>query len=681
MIPLLIVTLLSLRVNDTFLEEQFFKDQLVEADIYNFLYTDALTVAIDQQIEEAGGLPLDINLTTEEIVEAIQATLPPDWIQTEVELAIDDAVPYLTGETDDLSLTVSLAERADVALVVIQELLNSIDLHAALFDETIPQAVEDRLGTEIDLALGISLTANQAVESLERVITPELLQSLQTQAANDVGPYFIGKSDTFTFTIPLEDKVVAVQQEFNRILENVDLQPYILDEVIDPALDEYLVDGVELPLGVVITRPEIRQAVEAALTPTWVAQQTDNLVNGIIPYLTGTSEGFIVTVPVQDRIGAAVDILTGTVTQKYTALLESLPACTSAQIIQIALGVADPTSLLCTIHGLTVEALQDGLGIDPLDFLGQSITDQLPSSVTFTKEDLLATISGTESAKTLDDVRMAVKNGWSFNETDLPKVMDQSSLDDLDYIRETIRDGWNWTKDDLLELVYDVDDLSYSEDIEDFNDTRGYIDRARSWSLGLPLLSLVMLGMTGFIGGRKWITKLGWAAGSLFVSALLVFVASGPLYDSIAKDELEKEKIERVADAEDQLEAIVLEKAYDTGLQVGDAFFDGVKSRAMILLLVGGVVMGGSVVFSIIGGGGSHIRTPGKENMLPPEPESVADMLREAEDNLGEKEDSLFPTQPTDEGEDESSADSSEGNATSDDAESSEDEGKDKEKN
>ena len=119
MIPLLIFTLLSLRVNDTFLEEQFYKDQLVEADVYNFLYSDALTLAIDQEIEEAGGLPLGVNLTTAEIVEGIQETLPPDWIQHEVELAIDDAVPYLTGKTDTLSFSVDLADRADEALEVI----------------------------------------------------------------------------------------------------------------------------------------------------------------------------------------------------------------------------------------------------------------------------------------------------------------------------------------------------------------------------------------------------------------------------------------------------------------------------------------------------------------------------------------------------------------------------------
>ncbi len=103
--------------------------------------------------------------------------------------------------------------------------------------------------------LGISLTADQSVESLERVINLELLQSLQVQPTNNVGPYFIGESDTFTFIIPLEDKVVAIQREFIRTPENVDLQPYILDEIIDRAVDKFLFDGVELPLGLVMGVP------------------------------------------------------------------------------------------------------------------------------------------------------------------------------------------------------------------------------------------------------------------------------------------------------------------------------------------------------------------------------------------------------------------------------------------
>jgi hypothetical protein len=73
--------------------------------------------------------------------------------------------------------------------------------------------------------------------------------------------------------------------------------------------------------------------MEAALTPAWVEQQTDSLVNGIVPYLTSQTEGFTVSVPVRDRISVAVDILTSTVDQKYAALLASLPACTPSQII------------------------------------------------------------------------------------------------------------------------------------------------------------------------------------------------------------------------------------------------------------------------------------------------------------------------------------------------------------
>ncbi len=651
MIPLLIVTLLTLRVNDTFLEEQFYKDQLVEADIYNFLYTDALTLAIDQELEKAGGLPLGVDLTTEEIVAGIQATLPPDWIQNEVEKTLDDVVPYLTGETDSVSLSVDLADRADVALLVISELLSGIDLHAALFDETIPEAVVNRLGPEVDLPLGVSLTADEVTASLKRVITPQLLQSLQLEAVNELGPYLIGKNDTFTFTIPLSDQVTVAQEEFNRILQTVDLQPYILDEIIEPALDEFIINGVDLPLGVTITRAEIRLAMEAALTPEWVDAQTDSLVNSIVPYLTGTSDEFTVSVPVRERIDAAVTTLTTTVDQKYEALLASLPACTTSQLLQIALGSADPTSLLCTIPGLTLEGLKTSLGVDPLAFLGQAITNQLPSAVTFTEQDLLATIGGTEAAKTLDDVRMTIRNGWSFDEADLREVLteqDPASLETLDNVRETIRDGWDWTETDLLEVAFDPDSSDYTQNKNEFDDIRNNINRVRPWRVGLPLASLVLLGMIGLVGGRKWLTKLGWAAGALFIASLVVFIASGPLYDSLAKDELEQQRTTKLATANDQLEILLVEKGFDTGLQIGDAFFSGVKSRAMLLLLIGGVVMGGSVVVSVVGGGGSHVRKVGKESMLPPEPQSVADMLHEAEKNLGEQNDSPFPNEPTD---------------------------------
>jgi hypothetical protein len=88
------------------------------------------------------------------------------------------------------------------------------------------------------------------------------------------------------------------------------------------------------------------------------------------------------------------------------------------------------------------------------------------------------------------------------------------------------------------------------------------------------------------------------------------------------------------------------------------------------LLLIGGVVMGGSVVFSIIGERGSHVRKVSNESMLPLEPQSVADMLREAEENLGERQGSAFPTPAENQNNDE---------PTSDDEESLE--GEDKQKN
>ena len=159
---------------------------------------------------------------------------------------------------NQLALTVELADRADVALVVIRELLDSIDLHSALFDETIPEAIKEKQGAEVELALGVRLTPDQVVNSLEKVITVELIDSLQSEAVDELGAYIIGRSETFTFTIPLDDQLLIIEEEFKHLIQDVDLSEYIINEVLEPALDEFIIDGVYLPLGVTISRSEIR---------------------------------------------------------------------------------------------------------------------------------------------------------------------------------------------------------------------------------------------------------------------------------------------------------------------------------------------------------------------------------------------------------------------------------------
>ena len=48
---LLLATLLMMQVNDTFLNPEYYPNQLREADFYNFVLNDLLIVAIDEERE------------------------------------------------------------------------------------------------------------------------------------------------------------------------------------------------------------------------------------------------------------------------------------------------------------------------------------------------------------------------------------------------------------------------------------------------------------------------------------------------------------------------------------------------------------------------------------------------------------------------------------------------------
>ena len=122
---LLLATLVLLQVNDTFLNPDYYPEELRKASIYEFVLGDLLTSALDEaRALDAGKVSeeLDENplvtsgLSTEEIVSSVNRAIPPEWVQGQVEAALDEVTPYLVGEKD--SFTVTVRAGAQVATMV-----------------------------------------------------------------------------------------------------------------------------------------------------------------------------------------------------------------------------------------------------------------------------------------------------------------------------------------------------------------------------------------------------------------------------------------------------------------------------------------------------------------------------------------------------------------------------------
>ena len=583
---MLTLALLTSHGCGTLLSSDFYKEQLRDAEVYDFLYDELLLAAVEDAIESDEGLPPGVDVGADEVVASLRDALPPDWLQEQVEAAIDSAGPYFLNDADAFSLSVDLNERADAAEAAAFSLMERVDLHESFFAEEVPEVVAKRLREDGELPLGIQITQEEAVAAIERVVTPRHVGAQQTEAAEALAEYLVGRRDSYAFTFTFTERTPELEHELTEIFEQADLEGYVRREVLAPALDENVTADVVMPLGVVVSREEIRAAIEAAATSEWLQVETMRLVDEIVPYLSARKDGFSLIVPLVERTDAAIRELTVTVKEKYAQLLTSVPMCTSAQLRALA---RDGAVDLCLPEGFTTDDFLWAVGIDVEASLGEAVHDMTPDEVTFTEQDLLAETLGTDAGELILDLRETMSEGLTIDEEDLREALaeqDEGLPSVMDTLREGFSEGWTWTEQDLREVIADPDSPDAEEALATFDRARGAVGGLRLL-LALPLVfALGLVAGAGFLGGRTWPARLGWAGGALASAALFAFILTGPLYGSFAGNVLETARAEATI-GEDETSRILTDKLWDTVTDASDDIIGVVRIRALLLLALG----------------------------------------------------------------------------------------------
>ncbi len=177
---LLLVTLVLLQINATFLDPSFYPKELEKADIYRFALVDLLTSAIDEYREQEPPEGLDENplvtsgLSTEDIVSSVNRAIPPGWIQELVEQSFDEVGRYLTGERDQFAVTVKAGDQVVIVKDEVKALLRKADAYNLLYDQQVIPTVEDAVDQE--LPLGVELSADQVITAVRKVAPPDWVQ-------------------------------------------------------------------------------------------------------------------------------------------------------------------------------------------------------------------------------------------------------------------------------------------------------------------------------------------------------------------------------------------------------------------------------------------------------------------------------------------------------------------------
>ena len=533
---LFVATLTVFRVNATLLEADFYTDTFERLSVYEFLYDDALPFAIEESGVDLATLPLGLDLTPDGVAGYAARVLPPDWLAENVGGAIAQAVPYLTGETDSFEITLRLDDRVEAADVVVRDLLREARIHAYLLDEVVrPRLDESKETLFAGLPFNPGLTTDQILDGVKDVVPEEWLKERIEDVLDQVVPYAVGKTDSFAVHIPVQERaevgldVVAVW--LNLSLEGGGAYDYLLEEQIAPIVRANLGSAVALPYGVEVTDAEILDAMSQVLPPDWVQARVTDAIGSFGPYLTGRTDSFVLSIPLEDRAVLAADVLVDAVDAKFEAVYTALPICTIEQLGEVMSSLSLTELPECRPAVVSYAALKPIIGLDIVEQLAVAIVDQLPDAIEVTERSLLDAFGDAPGGVSVDGIRGYLRDGFTFTDGDLQGLIENFDAGDTDVAarfdeyRGYLSDGYTIDESSVMGWLDD--------NFERFDDVRGWVKLGRD----LLFLLVVLLGfialIVGFLGGRRWGTRLVWAGVPVLISGALVggifSAASGPL--------------------------------------------------------------------------------------------------------------------------------------------------------
>ena len=482
-LPVFLVTLVVLRVNDTALVADFYVEQLRKADVFNFLYDEVIPAAINEfGPDDADPLPC-LDLARDVLVVSMKETVPPEWLQEQSEDVITQMVPYLVGDRDDFTLSADLAGRLEaLGGVVEREVGGNYD---RVFDEVITPPLEEYL-QENELPMGIRVESQSVVDAVQEVLPPDWIQARVEHVVDQLVSYLRGDVEHFTINLPIADRLEAAVPPVKRLLREVDAYSVVFDELVSTLVTENINQFSELPFGVTVTDEEIDAALRDVLSPEFIQEQAEAMIDELVPWVTGEQDGFVIVVPLDQRKDAMLAVIDGLVNQKIQELVDSLPACSVGEALDLVqtgfsglipscrptgfsldeikqeLGISIPgiteeaieeqlgVDLSIVTEGVTVEGIQEAFGIDVLGPIRAIIVDALPDEYTYTDVDLRETL-GAEDEQALDDALEWVRNGIIYSDTNLWRHIGLGSEKDLDKALRWLQDGF--TDADLRDLV------------------------------------------------------------------------------------------------------------------------------------------------------------------------------------------------------------------------------------
>lgn len=617
-----IASAFALRVKDTALNDKFYVSQLREADVYNFFYDSVVPLIIDElSKQDLGGNKIDLATAKTQAVAAVKQAIPPLWLQQQTESIIHEVVPYATGRTDEFVVQVPVAERLKAASEALKKAIHDSKFVDLLFDDVIAPQVREALKDPNAIPFGISLSADDLVARMRRVLPNEWLETQIFKAIDAIVPYLTGEKDSFSIQIPLADRAEAARTEIKGILQKANLRDFIFKNVIDPTVQAQVGNNLSVPFGLKVTSADVQGVLRQVLTDAWFNRQTDVFVDATVDYVSGKTQAFSIAVPLSDLKGQVALGVASLMDTKLSAQYNQAPPCTNDQLRTLDYQQIARSGIPCRPVGVSFADVKTLAGIaDYQKAVADVVNASLPAVFTLNEASLRTSLGEAQWSK-LQDLRKWTAQGYSFSTADLEKTLakgdypssasvpfdklqpaaqaqfisQSSNVKTLHDIRDQIKKGVVFTQADLEKRMNESEAGSF----EKLERARDMVGLAMRLSILLWIIPAVMLIGVALLGGRSIPTKIIWGGAFLLFAAVFLFIAGGPAYNAASGD-IHADIQQAFSTTGSPLEQALAHKGEQIATNMADEFFAGIARRGLALMVISIIAIGGAVAWTVM---------------------------------------------------------------------------------
>lgn len=622
-IILFVVMMAVFRVNDTAGNPNFYTEQLRRAEMYDFVVNEAIPAAVDEvDLSEGGseedpGNMVDLDSIKPYMADMVRQILPPEWLQARVEEAINETLPYVLGDTDSFSFTIPLKDRVEVSARAIKDTLHKEDVFPKFYDRFLGQMLDGAAQSMADMPPAFALDRQELETMVRTVAPPEWVLEQIDKAIDQMVPYLTGDREHFTVQVNLSERLDAMEEVAAGMLKRPQTYDYIFESVVVPAIKQNIQQSVQLPLGIVLSDEEILQATRESLPLDWYQARADDIVGQIFAYLRGSQETVEVAIPLSDRKPAITSTLSNLADQKLKSLFDVLPVCTPDQLLRLIANPPLDRAPECKPAGISYAELRALLHIDFRVILAPLVEVWVPNQWVFTESDLQEAL-GEQENDVLSQARDWIQKGMAFTEEDLGDALGDSAQK-IDEVRDYIVNGFTFNEQKLRELMEDTDGGQGSQ-LQSFDNVRSNLGTVRKWRMAAWAIPGLLLIGIGLLGGRRWSTKLIWAAAALAVAGIVALVVYGPVFSAVAQPRVDEALAQATSEAEG-VQLLVVQKGAEIAHNVIGTFIGPLRVQAIGLVMIGLALAGVGSLWYIrsrrIEGENKPAGTPGEPGHQP----------------------------------------------------------------